>query len=148
MPSSLIAWDLLLQQGVTGPTGPTGPAGAAGATGATGPTGPAGAGFSVAALQSADFNAAVGTHYPVAVGAGNVTATLPALSGVTAGAQISFAIVDGAANDLVLAGTGGDTVRRGADSGASVNVNTGIGLYSVLLIADKTRGEWTAQAEG
>jgi hypothetical protein len=143
MPSSLIAWDLLLQQGVTGPTGPTGPAGA---TGATGPTGPAGAGFTVAATQAVDFAADVATHYPVDVGVANVIASLPPLASVAAGDLISFAVVNGG-NDLVLTADGADSVRRGADYSGSVNIGPSGFVYSVLLVADPDNGEWTAMAE-
>lgn len=137
---------------LVGPSGLTGEAigGAALAPvfvpGPTGPTGPAGAGFTVAATQAADFNAAVSTHYPVNVAGGNVIATLPPLTSVDPGDQISFAVINGG-NDLVLAAALTENVRRGVDFGGAVNVSPSGSVYSVLLIADPDNNEWTAQAE-
>lgn len=138
-------WEQLLAVN-QGPTGPTGPQGPAGPTGATGPQGPQGSGgFAIEDPQIADFAAVVNTYYPVNVNAGNVTATLPDLNSVIGGETVALAIISGG-NDLVLAGFGGQTVRRGPDVGPSVNVSVGIGIYSVTLIADTATNAWVAIA--
>jgi hypothetical protein len=59
--------------------------------------------------KSANFNAAVGYHYSVSAASGNITATLPARSGVTNGKAIRFKLYD-ATNNLVLTPAGGDTI--------------------------------------
>lgn len=59
--------------------------------------------------KSANFSAAVGYHYSVSATSGNITATLPARSGVTNGKQIRFKLYD-ATNNLVLTPAGADTI--------------------------------------
>jgi hypothetical protein len=59
--------------------------------------------------KSANFTAAVGYHYSVSATSGNITATLPARSGVTNGKFIRFKLYD-AANNLVLTPAGSDTI--------------------------------------
>jgi hypothetical protein len=51
----------------------------------------------------------VGYHYSVSAASGNITATLPARSGVTNGKAIRFKLYD-ATNNLVLTPAGGDTI--------------------------------------
>jgi len=59
--------------------------------------------------KSANFTAAVGYHYSVSAAGGNITATLPARSGVPNGSAIRFKLYD-STNDLVLSPSGGDTI--------------------------------------
>jgi hypothetical protein len=59
--------------------------------------------------KSANFGAAVGYHYSVSAASGNVTATLPARSGVANGQRITFKLYD-ATNNLVLTPAGADTI--------------------------------------
>ena len=51
--------------------------------------------------KNTNFAASVGYHYSVDTSGGNVTATLPALSGLTNGDQIRFKLYN-ATNDLIL----------------------------------------------
>jgi len=59
--------------------------------------------------KSANFTAALGYHYSVSAASGNITATLPARSGVTNGSFIRFKLYD-ATNNLVLTPAGVDTI--------------------------------------
>jgi len=59
--------------------------------------------------KSANFTAAVDYHYSVSATSGNITATLPALSGLGNGKTIRFKLYD-ASNDLILTPAGSDTI--------------------------------------
>jgi hypothetical protein len=59
--------------------------------------------------KSANFTASVGYHYSVSATSANVTATLPALSGLVNGKAIRFKLYN-AANNLVLTPAGADTI--------------------------------------
>ena len=59
--------------------------------------------------KSANFTASVDYHYSVSATSGNITATLPALSGLGNGKAIRFKLYD-ATNDLVLTPAGSDTI--------------------------------------
>ena len=59
--------------------------------------------------KSANFTASVDYHYSVSATSGNITATLPALSGLGNGKQIRFKLYN-ATNDLILTPAGSDTI--------------------------------------
>ncbi len=59
--------------------------------------------------KSANFTASVDYHYSVSATSGNITATLPALSGLGNGKMIRFKLYD-ATNNLVLTPAGSDTI--------------------------------------
>jgi hypothetical protein len=74
--------------------------------------GSGGSGETLAAVQVADFTAAVSTIYPCDPGAGNINATLPLGSGVV-GAQITPIEIYNNSNDVgtvTVLPSGGDTV--------------------------------------
>ena len=59
--------------------------------------------------KSANFTASIDYHYSVSATSGNITATLPALSGLSNGKLIRFKLYD-ATNDLILSPAGSDTI--------------------------------------
>lgn len=71
--------------------------------------------------KSTSFTASVGYHYSVDTSGGSVTATLPAISGLTNGDQIRFKLYD-ATNDLILAPNGTDQID-GLGAGTSYTMS-------------------------
>ena len=76
--------------------------------------------------KSANFTAVADYHYSVSATSANITCTLPARSGVSAGKVIRFKLYD-ATNDLILTPAGSDTID-GLSSYTLTNVKQSITL--------------------
>ena len=89
--------------------------------------------------QNSNFTAASGFHYSVATQiSGNLTVTLPAISGLSAGdtLRIKFASQAGS-NTIVVQTTGSDTIDT---SSSDLPINT---LYSaVTFVANTSQTDW------
>jgi hypothetical protein len=88
--------------------------------------------------QNSNFTAASGFHYSISTASGNVTVTLPAISGLSAGdtLRIKFASQSGS-NTIIVQSTGLDTIDT---SSSDLAVNT---LYSsVTFVANTSQTDW------
>jgi hypothetical protein len=89
--------------------------------------------------QNSNFTAASGFHYSISTPAiGNVTVTLPAISGLSAGdtLRIKFAS-QSSSNTIIVQSTGTDTIDT---SSSDLAINT---LYSsVTFVANTSQTDW------
>jgi hypothetical protein len=88
--------------------------------------------------QNSNFTAASGFHYSISTASGNVTVTLPAISGLSAGdtLRIKFA-AQGGTNTITVSSTGSDTIDK---SNSNLAVDT---LYSsITFVANTSQTDW------